>query len=445
MPNKFFLAVILFFSLVLASCTTMADFDFSGIDLALQDGKLGLARDSIEKSKTRIYGKHDEILSLLDEGILLHFDGNYSESNEKLSAAERLIQEYRAKSIAQSIGSALINDTVRDYSGEDFEDIYTNIFMSLNYIALNENDEAMVEMRRFNNKMQSLGARYETLREQLKRQVQRQNAEAQDAIKLKSVTFHNSALAHYLSLILYRADGNLSEAEVDLRYIDSAFKMQPSIYNFTMPALQGEVQRMPSQSARINFIAFSGLAPVKEEKTMRISLPNFYYKLSLPEMKSRASQVTSVKVRAVAKESGAVYEGALSKIESIDNIARDTFNDHYGEIAMRTLLRTISKTVASTSLKAYGEKDKSGGGVIASIFGLFGQLATEVTERADVRVSRYFPGAAHTGSMILPPGVYDLQIDFCSAKGIALSSVRIEDFAAKSGNALNLAESCCYK
>lgn len=433
--------IIFSFSLIFSSCRTMSDYDFSFVDSELRYGNFSNAQKIIENDFKRIYSKHDEVLELLDKGILLHFEGEYSQSNEALSGAEKLIEAYRAKSISQAIGSAIVNDTVTDYAGEDFEDIYTNIFMCLNYIAMDMLDDAMVEIRRFDNKMKNIGSRYQAMRAGLEKQIEGDTS----TIKIESVKFHNSALARYLSMLLYRADGNTEDARVDLQNLFAAFNMQKSLYDFSAPkGLQKELG-VPSAGARINFVAFSGFSPIKQEETLRILMQDFYYKLALPVMKSRASSVGSINVKAISKDGGCVYNESLSKIESVDNIAKDTFNDHYGAIAMKTFLRSIIKATTGTALSTYGENSDSASGAISWFLGLIFQTSTEFTERADVRSSRYFPGYASVGSIEIPQGIYDVQIEFYSVTGKLIFTKTINDFDVKAGNALNLVEAVCYR
>ena len=130
-------ATILFLSVSFNSCLSTADLDYSPIENQICNSHYDEASYKLYEMHDYYYGPHDKVLSYLDMGILQHFAGDYEKSTDNLSKAEVEIQKNFTKSISQAVGSILINDTVIDYPGETYEDIYTNIFMCLNYIHLN--------------------------------------------------------------------------------------------------------------------------------------------------------------------------------------------------------------------------------------------------------------------------------------------------------------------
>jgi len=102
----------------------------------------------IEGYKNTTYKEKDRVLYYLDVGMLYHYAGEYEKSNEALGMAEQGIEELYTKSISKAVTSGVLNDNALDYSGEDYEDIYLNVFKGLNYIALGDPDSALVEIRR---------------------------------------------------------------------------------------------------------------------------------------------------------------------------------------------------------------------------------------------------------------------------------------------------------
>ena len=115
---------------------TLADYDFSAINYSLYEQNYEGAYNLVEADKKILYGDKGQVLYDLDRGILSHYGKEYLRSNEELSGAEQGIYDLYATSVTQTINSFLLNDTVVDYSGEVYEDIYTNLFMALNYIHL---------------------------------------------------------------------------------------------------------------------------------------------------------------------------------------------------------------------------------------------------------------------------------------------------------------------
>lgn len=433
--KRFFLLIILI--IFPLSCRTVADYDFTSVDTSVQNENYLEAVSLLEEDSELIYGKKSKVLEFLDKGILLHFAGKYSESNEALSEAEKLIDFYYSKSFFQGVGSTLANDTVIDYAGESYEDIYTNIFMCLNYIAMNNSEDAMVEIRRFENKMKLLGTKY-------KKEIASARETLGDGFSgvTSNLKFHNSALARYLSMLLYRQDRDYDAALVDLRYLYNAFQTQGSLYNFNYPEeIKSELNDF--DSPRINFLAFTGRSPVKVENVTRVSIDEVYYKLALPEMQKVPSQASYVNVRAVSKSTGEIYATTLSKLESIENIACDTFSDHYSAILAKTLARSISKSAGSTAVDSAGDNIDGAGGFLVKLLSFGMKITTEVTERADVRTSRFFPASVFTGGLTVPEGEYSVQYDFCNSSGKVLQSSYVHS-VVKRGK-LSLTEASCYR
>jgi len=104
------------------------------------------AINSVINAKEDVYQLKDRVMYYLDLGMLYHFNGDYKLSNEFLTKAERAIEELYTKSISKAALSMALNDNALDYGGEDYEDIYLNIFKALNYINLNDPEDAFVEV-----------------------------------------------------------------------------------------------------------------------------------------------------------------------------------------------------------------------------------------------------------------------------------------------------------
>ncbi len=421
---------------LLGSCVTMGDYNFHSVDRNLETGNYEGAAKELEDHSGFIYTARDKVLVGLDEGILCHYRKMYGESNTSFEKAEQLIQEYRAASISQMLISAVTNDTVIDYEGEDFENIYSSIFMALNYAALGKPEDVMVELRRADNKIKLLKLKYQ---EQIKA-ADRQIAENGVSVSKVDIAFNDSALARYLSLIVYRSLGDEGNAEVDVKYLRSIFKNQPVLYDFSQPSCIEQELSVPGGMARLNVLAFSGKAPVKKESIIRIPWhTGNWYKLALPVMEKRESAVNSISVTAVNKATGEKTSAGLEKIESIENIAMDTFRQHYSLIYARSLARSISRQAVSSAVNsATKEVSDPGAALILATFDIAHMIATEVMERADVRCSRYFPASASVTGINLVPGNYSVTVDYKQNKKIIYS----ETFAVtvKKGG-LNLVES----
>ncbi|HEQ71201.1 MAG TPA: hypothetical protein ENN69_01830, partial [Spirochaetia bacterium] len=109
---------------------------FKSIDERIKRHDFSGALKDLEKAKKKYYEEKDRVMFYLDAGMLAHYSGDYEKSNEYLTRAEYAIEELYTASISKAAASLLLNDNALDYSGEDYEDIYLNVFKALNYLHL---------------------------------------------------------------------------------------------------------------------------------------------------------------------------------------------------------------------------------------------------------------------------------------------------------------------
>lgn len=440
------LVPVLFSLLLLTSCVSYAD--HSAVYAQLRSGGYEGARDYLEEEKSVLYTKHDQVLYDIDSGILSHYAGDWKYSNERLSDGEQLIEYYYSKSISQSIMSWIENDNVKDYDGDDYEDIYTNLFMALNYIHMDEIEDAFVEIRRFDNKQKALSTRYAAELEEARNEIRSNGAANNASYEATTLSFNNSALARYLSMILYRSGGKADDARIDYDQIQLAFKSQQQLYQFPVPSSLEDELNVPKGMARLNVLGFSGMAPLKVEDVLRVENDiGTYFKLALPVMIPRGSAVSTIHVTA-SGEDGEKYSTRLERLESIESIAMDTFGQKQALIFSRTFARALIKSV-STSV-AYGAADEfksnnnSEMALLFDLIGLASQIHTEVSEQADVRTTQYFPAYADVGGMTVIPGIYSVQVEFLNANGQIIGSEVFNDVEVVE-NGINLVEAVCLQ
>ena len=130
----------------------MTDLVNSNFDAAAV--KLAKAKDAGE------YKEKDRVLYYLDNGSVLHYADEYVESNILLEDADQSMEELFTKSISNIATSYLLNDNALDYYGEVYENLYVNIFKALNYLKLNKFNDAYVEIKRVNDKLNELNIKY---------------------------------------------------------------------------------------------------------------------------------------------------------------------------------------------------------------------------------------------------------------------------------------------
>lgn len=432
----------IFFAAVLLSCVTMADYNFSAIDKSMKSGMYEAVYEELCNPDGVLYSKNDKVLENLDKGLVSHYAKEYKRSNTEIAEAERLIRAYYAKSVTQTAASMMVNDTVVDYAGDPFEDIYTNIFMALNYLQLGKFDDAFVEIRRFDIKLKEIQQKYQAQLAKQKKELET-NAKSLPSGEMK---FHNSALARYMSLLMYRAEGNYDSARVDYNMMRDAFRLQPSLYPFSFPeSVKEDCVRPPKGSGRLNVLSFSGLSPVKVEQSLPLFALDGYYRIALPVMEKRKSSVGAVSVTAVNVSTGERYSADSEKIESIEDISVDTYSQKYAAVVGKTIGRMVAKLTATAALDTAA--DNVGDSTLSLVFSLLGaasKINMFASERADVRTCRYFPASAYAAGITVPEGKYNVTVAFKSGSGGKVELAEYKDVSVSRAG-LNLIESYCFR
>ncbi len=433
---------------LLASCTTTRNERFVELDGMVREGEFGTAVSQIEDDRDDLYGNREQLLFYLDTGMLYFYDEQFDESIRRFHEAERLIEELFTRSITQAAATFLLNDNAQDYSGEDFEDIYLNVFKAASFIEQGNIEGAFVEVRRINNKLNLLEDKYRGLAEEYNR-----SEDAAIEVATGESRFFNSALARYLSLVMYRAEGDFDSARIDWQEIQEAFAAQANLYDFPIPFDDTVIE--PADGARLSVLSFVGEAPLKRADALYIiTLDNavqivaasegdegvlvpegyasFFYpgieggytfNFELPRMELRGSDVERIRVVVDGRPLG-----DLRRLEDIERIAVDTFEIRRTLIFIKTVTRTIVKGIIAQQGTELLEEAVGSDTLLGGAVGLFGSIAAGVavdaSEEADLRVSRYFPAYAYVGEWDIPAGTYDIEIEYFGARGL----LHVEDF-----------------
>lgn len=408
------------------------------------------------------YGNKDRLIYYLDAGMAYHYASHCDPSNEKLHLAEEAAEELFTKSISRAATSLLLNDNVLEYAGEDYEILYTNLMSALNYLSLNKFDDAFVEIRRANEKLDLLEMKYADAAQKYSQSPKDDTADVNSHINynVEKVRFNNDAFARYLSMHLYAADGKFDDARIDYDMLISAFKSQPHIYNFGIP----EVKYKPESGdkALLSMVALAGLAPTKEAVNLRIRTdkqlklvqvlytdgPNkdavyghiqfpvkadYYFKFSLPALVPRSSTISRIAIN-----SNIGYLGELELIEDVSNVAEETFKARKSLIYFRSIARAIVKGLIAHNLKVKVEK-KTGVGLGGWLAKAAIDIGADVIENADLRCSQLLPGKIFVGDFEISPGTYDFTIEFLSANGSVVYTKNVYDYQVRK-NKLNMVE-----
>ncbi len=438
---------LIFLQLMLYSSCASVGQHYAGIDRQLKSGNAEEAFDRLMEEAPSAYADRDALLFQLDAGMLAHYAGDYEESKKYLGEAERSIENLYAKSITLTAASYLSNDTITEYSGEDYEDVYINVFNALNYFFLGSTEGALVEIRRIDEKLKLLGIKYGTEITSTQEALLDSGVSVPYDSEAASVNFTNSALARYLGMLFYRSQNLKDDARIDRDYLKLAFANQPSVYDFKIPDSIEDELDIPQGKARLNVISFTGLSPEKQAEEIRIPITYGssgeirWIKISIPVLREKPDLVASAKV---VFDTGEQFH--LEVIEKMGAVAAETIKQNEALIYLKTILRATSKTTASIIFDEASQMQGAGNdmGLLFSLLSIGTQMYADLSEQADLRVSHYFPATAWVGGITLDPGIYSYSVVYYSASGKPVHQDRFENILV-SAEGLNLSESICIK
>lgn len=168
-------------------------FEQGNIDLALEQ----LQRDR-QYAKTNI-----KFLYYLNNGLLLSMKGRYAESNIFFEKAFLFGEDYKIRYAAEVV-SYFTNPLVTVYRGEDHEHLMPLYYKAINFMKMSQYDEALVECKRLNIRLQQLADKYTS-----------------------PTRFQRDAFIHNLMGIIYQATNDWNNAFIAYR---NAYEIYESDY-----------------------------------------------------------------------------------------------------------------------------------------------------------------------------------------------------------------------
>lgn len=443
--KKLFLPLALIFTFVLTGCSTF--FDFSEAQTAYYQGNYESAYAFLILNYPLIEKKQGSIVYHLDEGIVAHATGDYQISNISLSKAERAIEDNFSKSVSANIGSYFVNESIRDYNNAFYEDIYSNIFLSLNYYHLDNIEDAMVEVRRSLDKLQLRESTLPKLKAELEKQLADNNAKDIDT-KLGSFdsSFGSSALSYYLSSLFSFEYGDMDTFRISRDKGATTAKLLSKYYLEDDYKTFDTLKTLDKESSLVNFIAFSGLAPVKKTQVDKNVLildsyvdeenifhPAYYANVVYSVPQERGTVVDKIEVSIDGKK---YY---LEAFENLELIALESLSQNCSGEYVRAYIRAVSREVAKAAADVASMEEGSTTiqtSIVSDVFSLFSFVAEG---GGDLRCSHFFPSTSWIGAFEVEPGKHDIVVKYLNSSGNIVFQDDFKNFNVKTGKA-NLIE-----
>ncbi len=419
---------------------------YAAVDRHLSAGDPQGAAEVIRKAEDE-YGSKSQVLYDMDLGMTLHLAGDYEASNTHLERAEARIEDLYTRRITTEVVAFLVNDTTLPFEGAPFEQVWVNVVKALNYALLGQWDEALVEARRIDHRLNVLADRRE------------------------ADEYREDPFARYLSGILYESAGDLNDAFIAYRKAYEAYRAAQSWLRTPVPdSLKVDLLRITDAMAlrqehdeyrrefpdtawqrrseikalaQVIVISYNGLAPRTEDQFL--DLPIDLDALQLVLLTKGATGGANTDERRVVESvlyglSGRVVRVALPKLvpqktqvsysqvslsgpagpiqtrtqltANLTATAEKNLNDRFGALAVKAVARAASKFAiaegAARGAQEAGRDDEAR--LVAFLVGFLFKSLAIASEEADKRSWRTLPDEIHIARVWVPPGDYTLQM-----------------------------------
>lgn len=388
-------------ALVVAVGSVQACATYSSQALAMRDG---LRQGRPDLSLAIVENKdpqQKEVIVSLDKGMLRRINNDFTGSNQILEVAKQEIEKLYGFSITENLASVTINDTLRGYEGDRYEQLLLHAYMAMNYIQLDQLDGARVEMLQANVKMMEWGDEPE-----------------------------EDAFVRYLEGIIYESLGEIDEALISYRKAFTVYKENDGIkYPVAPDGLKKDLLRLLAwqglwdeyetykkafsmasfkpvkankKSGELVVILNNGLAPIRSEAALPIFSTEIQQNLRIafPVYRTPKKRLYLPLVSVNDKK----YP--MEAVEDIDTLARVSLESAMPGIMARATTRAVIKYNSQHTAQ---ENDALAGFLLT--------ITNLVTERADTRSWSTLPQQIALTRILLPVGEHHVQIQMANVLG----------------------------
>lgn len=435
------------------------------VENSLRAGDFRQADSVLERAEGE-YGPKNVVLYGMDRGMTRHLAGDYQKSNAVLEQAEEEMDRLYTRSIRTETAAFLTNDNALPFEGEPYEQVHVNIVKALNYAAMNQWQDALVEARRIDHRLNVLS----------------------DRVSDKGA-YRDDAFARYLSGVLYESSGDINNAFIAYRKAYEIFQQTqvwsrtrvPSQlradllrttdalhlsqefteYQQAFPDTVWQTVEATRQLAQVIVISYNGRAPRKEDQFLdlpisldalqlvvlnrALSQPNqpqrravdsvLYglngrvVRVALPKLVPQKTQVTVDTIR-LLPEKGSPITVRTESVQDFTALAEKALSERIAGITAKALARAAVKfTLAEGATRsAQHAAGKDAGPWVGLLVGLLTKGLAVASEESDKRCWRTLPDEIHLARAWVPPGQY-------RAHGAVLTGT---DRASSNGGGLSL-------
>ncbi|RAV98042.1 hypothetical protein DQQ10_25750 [Pseudochryseolinea flava] len=417
----------------LGSCANyyQKHFDFNQ---EFERGDLKQALETLKKNDREENGR-GRFIYYVNNGLLLSVLGQYEASNNFLEKAFLFGEDYHVNYFNEA-AAYFLNPNFTVYRGEDHEHLMLLYFKAINFLKMNKPEDALIECRRLNIRLNQLGDKYKST-EKLQRDAFIHNL--MGIIYQSTKDYNNAFIAYRNALDVYENEyARMFSMQVPTQLkkdiLNTAvwtgfyeefedYKLKFNMADY-MP---------PKPDAELIFFWHNGLGPVKEEWSVNFVIDHnsgnvvvfnnqalgFSFPYEVKEDKDRTDlrklEVFRVAFpryteRALYYQSAAVEVGGQSFpveiAEDINKVAFQSLKQRMLEEFSKGLVRAALKKAAEHSMR----KENEGLGAVMG-------LVNAMTEKADTRNWQTLPHSIHYARIPLVAGANDVTFTVADASG----------------------------
>ncbi|MDA1303200.1 MAG: hypothetical protein O2999_02680 [Nitrospirae bacterium] len=430
--------LLIFSLLTMEGCASQLS-HYDQLYTSLHQGDSAKADQIIAAAEPR-YGSKSKLLYLMDRGMTLHLAGRYKESTKFLEQANEMVEDLYTRRLRDEALSFLVNDTKRPFSGDPYEQVLINVINALNYARLGNLEEALVEARRIDHRLNVL------------------------ADTVDGEDYQEDPFARYLTGVLYEVNGDLSNAFVGYRKAFEAYQRAQAWSEVPVPHIvKQDLLRITERlnlvnehaeyrqafpdvpwqprprngQAEVIVISYHGRSPRLEDQFIDVpvsldalavllhtkqlgrhqpqraggvdavlyGLQGEIVRISLPRVVAQKSQVGYGRITVVQEGGRHTYQTEL--MNSVTAAAKKNLSDRLASVTVRAVARAALKISTAEGL-GYGAgavgKDDETRLAIQVIVSTLLKVLFITTEEADKRSWRTLPDEIHVSRFSVTPG-----------------------------------------
>jgi uncharacterized protein len=396
-----------------------------------EKGDLTAALDNLQQNENLANGK-SRFLYFANNGLVLSIMGKYEESNEFLEKAFLFGEDYHINYINEAF-SYWSNPNVTVYRGEDHEHLMILYFKALNFLKMNRPEDALVECRRLNIRLNQLSDKYDS-----EKKFQRDGFihTLMGIIYQSTKDYNNAFIAYRNAVEIYETDYEdmfaLSlpeQLKKDLLNTASWTGFEDEFNRFREKfGMQDYVATKPD--ADLVFFWHNGLSPVKSEWSVNFLIDHrsdnmvvftnenlgiaFPYKVEEKEKRNELSHLEVFRVAfpryverpAYFHDASITLDSSTYTLELYEDVSKIAFHSLRQRMMFefgKGLLRGALKKATEESLK---KEDQTLGAVIG--------IVNAMTEKADTRNWQTLPHSIYYTRVPLHEGTNHVKFSIAS-------------------------------